>query len=292
MVYANSFIIGVNKAGTTSLFTALARLDSVCPSRKKETQYFSPIRYGRPLAPIEEYAEQFSRHRSEPIVLEASPDYFYGGASIAYAIRSITPTARAVVVLRDPRTRAYSWYKFAKTRNLLTADVTFDEYVARCVELGHGPESDPHMVGWRGLTGGRYEWWLGDWRRVLGEDLLVVFYEDLAADGDRVLGEVASHFGHHGDAGNLGVENVSRSVRHGGLQRVALRINNVGETFWRRAPRLKEALRTMYYQINGDARRDYMSAGAQSAMEGYFSPTLRELKCAGLVLPPSWQQSR
>ena len=57
----NLIIAGVPKAGTTSLFLALASHADVCGSRIKETQYFRPLLDGCELPPIGEYEASFAR---------------------------------------------------------------------------------------------------------------------------------------------------------------------------------------------------------------------------------------
>src|SRR5262245_42062490 len=52
-------IAGVNKAGTTSLFVSLSEHPDIAPSAVKETRFFLPARYGRPLESAADYDELF-----------------------------------------------------------------------------------------------------------------------------------------------------------------------------------------------------------------------------------------
>ena len=75
----DAIIAGVNKAGTTSLFVSLSTHPDVAPSSIKETGYFLPARYGRPLEPSSVWDGYFADAGDRPVHLEATPSYFYGG---------------------------------------------------------------------------------------------------------------------------------------------------------------------------------------------------------------------
>src|SRR6266568_3164674 len=79
-------IAGVNKAGTTSLFVSLSTHPEVSPSAIKETRYFLPVRYGRPLEPPSVWEGYFAAAPDRPLRLEATPSLFYGGAAMATAM--------------------------------------------------------------------------------------------------------------------------------------------------------------------------------------------------------------
>src|SRR5262249_12808285 len=128
-VAAHSVIAGVEKAGTTSLFRALSGHPQIAPSSVKETRYFQPILYGQPVAPIAEYESYFAGARTGQLRLEATPRYFYGGASIATRIReALGSEARVIVVLREPIARFESFFDFQKARLRIPADTTVADY--------------------------------------------------------------------------------------------------------------------------------------------------------------------
>ena len=86
----DAIIAGVNKAGTTSLFVSLSTHPHLAPSAIKEARYFLPARYGQPLEPFSVYEDYF-RDAPGPVHLEATPNYFYGGAAVAAAMRGKRP---------------------------------------------------------------------------------------------------------------------------------------------------------------------------------------------------------
>src|SRR3712207_9448996 len=56
----NLIIAGVGKGGTTSLFRYLGQHPQVCASRVKELRYFQSLRYGEPMAPLDQYTRHFA----------------------------------------------------------------------------------------------------------------------------------------------------------------------------------------------------------------------------------------
>ena len=127
----NFIVIGVSRAGTTTLFNAMAAHPQVCSSTAKETRYFQAVRYGEPLAPLAEYQAYFRRYAGEPVTMECTPDYFYGGAATAHAIKQVCDP-RVTIILREPIDRLISFFRFMQVRLQVPADMTLEQYVERC----------------------------------------------------------------------------------------------------------------------------------------------------------------
>lgn len=288
----DAIIAGVNKAGTTSLFNALAQQDGVRASRVKETHFFDPVRYGEPLPPLEHYEALFPAGPSLGTVLEATPGYFYGGERMATAIDTALPGVRVVVVLREPGDRAFSWWRYCCSRLMVDPDEPFVSYLARCEELGLSAEESRQFVPWRALSGGRYSEFLPWWQKVFGDRLLVLFYEDLREDFQAATERVAEHFGVLlRSPVTPAADNVTTDVRHRRLQRVALGVNRAGEHVWRRAPRLKQIGRSAYYRVNARAAQRRLSDGERRWLTEYFAEERSRLR--PMVDPqraPAWLQ--
>lgn len=107
----NFFILGAAKSGTTSLYEILKHHPQIHMSFVKEPMFFSRDDYYA--NGIEWYGRTFfpeapkTRWRGE-----ASPHYLYWADKVAPRIRASLESKdlRFVVALRDPVTRAYSWY--------------------------------------------------------------------------------------------------------------------------------------------------------------------------------------
>jgi hypothetical protein len=111
--WPNFFIVGAAKAGTTSLYYYLEEIPGVYMSKVKEPYYFSPHfvqRYpGETVTDKEEYLRLFENASSYIAVGEASPSYLWDPDS-PKLIHQAVPTARMIILLRDPIERAYSHY--------------------------------------------------------------------------------------------------------------------------------------------------------------------------------------
>jgi hypothetical protein len=124
----NFFIIGAQKAGTTSLYHYLAQHPQVYMSPVKEPGFFNhgidpngkiiEERFGNPgqrasrLSDIEEYRALFRGANDETAVGEASPPYIYAPGT-AERLGRYVPEAKVIAILRNPADRAYSAFLHA-----------------------------------------------------------------------------------------------------------------------------------------------------------------------------------
>ena len=127
MTMPNFFIVGAQKAGTTSLYHYLDQHPQVFMSPIKEPFFFDheinpegevvwrelkgrrqPPRF----ASIEEYRALFEGVRGEKAIGEASPLYIYAPGT-PERIERYAPGAKSVVLLRHPAERAYSAFLYA-----------------------------------------------------------------------------------------------------------------------------------------------------------------------------------
>src|SRR3712207_1803805 len=124
MTMPNFFIIGAQKAGTTSLYHYLKQHPQVYMSPVKEPFFFNheigpdgevlKERFGGPgrsrnpkFANLEEYCTLFEAVRDEEAIGEASVLYICVPGT-AERIERYAPGAKAIALLRDPADRAYS----------------------------------------------------------------------------------------------------------------------------------------------------------------------------------------
>ena len=107
----NLFIIGAAKAGTTALYDYLAQHPQVFLSRVKEPMFFSRDEYyARGLDWYE--GAYFEGAEAYPVRAEATPHYLYWSEKVAPRIKEVYEQrpVKFMVSLRDPVSRAYSWY--------------------------------------------------------------------------------------------------------------------------------------------------------------------------------------
>lgn len=290
MSVANAIIAGVNKAGTTSLFVTLGEHPDIATSSVKETRYFLPVRWNRPLTSRAEYEAYWETAGDAPVRLEATPAYFPGGPALVAAVREVCGTPKIVVVLRDPVTRLLSFFRFQKARMRIPEAMTLDEYLARADALTDADFADPANEVWFGARGGHYADYLPDWTDAFGDDVLVVFFEDLVDRPDTVVGTVAHFLGVDPapvTGRGLHSENRTTGFRSGWLQRLALRGNDRLEPFLRRHHGLKRRLRSLYLRLNGRSlAADEVDRAALARR--FAEPNARlaaQLRARGVTLP-------
>ncbi len=121
MTLPNFLIVGVEKAGTTSIYNYLKQHPQVYMSPVKETNFLEKdwetlIKdhnfKGKPskIVTFEQYKALFEGVTDEIAIGEASPNYLFHYESSAARIRKYVPEAKLIAILRDPAERAYSDY--------------------------------------------------------------------------------------------------------------------------------------------------------------------------------------
>lgn len=114
-VMPDFIIVGAQKAGTTSLFSYLAQHPQLHPSSKKEVHFFSDgkragvDRFGRGERWYRAHFPRRETLRDGDRAFEASPSYLFHPLA-PERIHRMVPTARLIVMLRNPVDRAISHY--------------------------------------------------------------------------------------------------------------------------------------------------------------------------------------
>jgi hypothetical protein len=296
---ANALIVGVNKAGTTSLFVTLGTHPEVAPASVKETRYFLPARWGQPLAPRVDYERYWLGAHDAPVRLEATPAYFSGGPALVQAVRAVCGDARILVVLREPVARLVSYFTFQQARLRVPASMTLTEYLERADALGDEDFRDPRNEPYFGARGGVYADYLPDWVDEFGEQVLVLFFDDLVRRPADTVARAATFLGIDPASlpgAGLSSENRTTGYRSTPLQRGALYLNDRFEPFLRRHHGVKRRLRAAYFRINGrplpttltDAERAVLTAryAADNARLAAFLATRGVGELPEWLVPP------
>jgi len=270
-------IAGAEKCGTTSLFGYLSRHPAIRASRHKETDHFRS-----PDATADGFWQCFD---GEPpaggVYLEASPGYMAEAASVAPRIHAALPQAKLIFVLRDPVDRLRSAFGFYKSRLHVPQDMTLDDFVDRCLRFERSPNGGSDgILPWHllALDRGRYERQIEAFEsRFRPDSLLLLEFDDLRADARGTALRAASFAGldvGEFPAGDLARENVTFQVRRPGLQRMALRVNDGFEPFWRRHPALKQKLLATYRRFNARPKTaEAMSPQTAERLAIYYAAT-------------------
>ena len=258
--WPNLFLVGVSKAGTTSLAGWLGRHPDVFMSPLKEPYFFTratpPL--VRTVKDEREYLALFGGARGERYRAEASPSYFWDETSPP-AIRKASPEASIVIALRDPVERAYSHYWTAVRYGL--EQRTFLDAVRSELELslplGHGA---PAYVD-RGFYAERVE----RYRGLFDGRVHVVLFEEMSAAPEDALGALLLELGLEPEPIELRRENAFALPRNAAAGAIL------------RSPRMRRAVRALLPQaVNARAESLLLQTGEKPPME----PEARELLTA------------
>lgn len=294
----NLVIVGVSKAGTTSLFNYLGQHPDICASDVKELRYLIPLRYGEALEPVDTYAAHFQHCNQQAYAMEATAGYFYGGDALARGLRETCPEARALVSLREPEARCWSFFQFVKAQTRIPKDMTFDTYLDRCEGLRQAGVDDTYEnKAFMGLTGGCYAEWLDAWVGEFGEQFRVVFFDDVAEDPRSSVKGICEWLAIDSDVVDefqFLVENKTEQYRNKVLQRAAITVNRRAESFFRRHETTKRTLRRYYYGVNRGSSGAKMSPAQRARLTDFYRPynkrLAEQLSAVGLSLPASWSR--
>lgn len=292
----NLVIAGVGKAGTTSLFSYLAQHPDVCASSIKEVNYFTPLRHGQDLEPLEVYAGYFSHCGGEKYLLEATPVYFYGGTPLISAMKETLPETRVLVSLRDPAPRLWSYFNFMKTRLRIDKQLTLDMYLEAALELrAQGADRSRANSPYWALSSGFYTDYISDWFDAFGSAFRVVFFEDLVTDPRIVVEQLCAWLAIDPEPSsrfNYAAENQTVLYKHRTLQKMALAVNNRGERFLRRHPEVKDGLRRTYYRLNRHAESLELDPTAHRRLDSVYASSNEalgaKLSSRGYHQLPGW----
>ena len=295
MNLANLIIAGVTKAGTTSLFTYLAAHSDICGASQKETCYFLPIRFGKDIPPIREYAKFFNKCHEQPYFLEASPGYFLGGKALALKIKELLPEVRIIIILRNPVERCISFFKFHKNMLHLPQNMAIKDYLLAC---GSFQEED-FKVGknyiYYGLLSGVYLQFMGYWLNVFGDNIRVYFFEELKKAPEHLLFKICDWLDIDRDLYkryNFIVENKTRNYNFRFLHNCALQFNKTFEKKLRSYIFIKRILRNIYFAINGCDVNEEIDRDSLEYLANYYyssNQKLRDLLVShGYKEFPSW----
>lgn len=197
-------VLGTMRGGTSSLYKLLGLHPDAVPSIRKETEYFSRchdqgLLWYRAHFPLSLRAGAHRRLRGHALrTFEATPGYLFNPQA-PVRLGSLLPSARFVVLLRDPVERAYSHHRHQLKLGL--EDLDFEQAIAREEERLAGErkrmEQDPeyhsralHLYSYMDL--GHYAEHLDSWLRHFPRDRFFIgrsedLFEDPPALYDQIV---------------------------------------------------------------------------------------------------------
>jgi len=203
MALPDFFIAGAPKAGTTAVHAALARHPALYMSAVKEPKFFltdgPPPPRGGP-GDVQTYREHVWQRDDYEALFAAAPAGILRGESTPFylynrdaqrRIRALIPSARLIVILRDPVERAHSNWAHLWSAGLDPVD----DFVLACAEEQRRIEAG-WADFWRYTSLGRYGDQLEHLYTVFPRDQVLVFrYHALIESPGLVLDQICAFLG-------------------------------------------------------------------------------------------------
>jgi hypothetical protein len=295
-VLPNLLVAGVPKAGTGSLFWYLGQHPDICPSAVKEIGFFTPLRREDGVLPsVESYMQHFSHWAGQRYAMEATPNYCYGGDRLRAGIKVTLGRPRIVISLRDPVDRLWSAYTMQRTKGNLPGIRSFDEYVSACEGVLRRGERVRALAG---LSVGMYGDYVPRWLDDFGEDVKVVFRDDLSANPRAVVAELCRWLSiDHRPAGSLDYEARNQTVHalNPAVGRAVFVAKERSEAVLSRTPRLRGGLRTAYVRFCTGELSESLQPRTRTRLEALYresnSTVAAALRARGYRSLPVWLEA-
>jgi hypothetical protein len=295
MTLPNLLIVGVPKAGTSSLFDYLAQHPDICASSKKETGYFTGRREDGRRGPVEDYERYFVHRTRERYAMEATPASCYGGPQVIEAIRVTLDQPRIVLILRDPVERLWSAYTFQRSLGHLGEIGSFDEYVVAAERARSQLPSIYEQGSLKGLSIGVYADFVPAWLDAFGTDASVLFFDELRQAPVEVVRSVAGWLSIDTEVVSgfrFEVRNPTIHPRSLALARAAAIARGASKRVLPSAPALRRRFRDAYFRINRGRIDERPSEETLAHLRSFYAPSnaivASALEAHGARTLPPW----
>lgn len=269
----NLLIIGVPKAGTTSIFSYLNLHKDVFGSNPKEPGYFHPLRWGEKLANIAKYEKAFSGYSNQKYAMEATPGYFYGGKKVSDKMKKLLPNSKVIIVLRDPVQRLFSFYKYKLSLGHIDSGLSFDDYLEKCKSMPINEKIKKENYDFWGMEGGLYADLLKTWQYTYGDNLKVCFFDDLVKDRVQFTSDICNWLGidfENIDTTKMAIENKSMLYRSKSLQNFAMSFDKKLAVLWNFMPFVKKPFSFVYNLFNSKPHNAVLSNSSRKELEKFY----------------------
>lgn len=183
----NFLVIGAQRSATRWLRANLEEHpDIFTPSAS--VAYFSDHSKTR-VRTFRNYQRHFEAWAGEPFVGESSPDYLLPAndpRSVAVRIREQLPEARLIAILRDPVDRMYSALLHHIKRGRLPVDADLFAMVTG---------DDPDVAALDLIGAGMYARNLRPFAEIFGDQLRILFHDDVRTEPAKVYASALDHIG-------------------------------------------------------------------------------------------------
>lgn len=192
------FLVGAPKSGTTAIYAYLQRHPDVFMSTPKEPQFFAEdiFRHQRNITSLPAYMDCFGAAKGQKWAGEASVAYL-GSPQAAREIKSFSPRARIVIILRNPvdvMHAQHSERRFAGTEHIRDFEAALDSREERKWRSGPFKGQKVIRLSYRDLA--RYAEPVARYFDAFDrENIHVILYDDFRSNASAAFDELLRFLG-------------------------------------------------------------------------------------------------
>lgn len=289
----NVIIIGVTKAGTTSLRQYLIDHHAISGAKIKETFFWN--RNDAIHQPdLERYKAMFPEANT-PIVLDNTPRYFHDLHQNCGLLKThLGKDLKVILILREPKGRVFSFYKFKKRRLEIDEQVDFTQYVQQSFAASDEEKRASNEL-LAGIDEGCYDGPLKNWEIAFGENLKVVFFDQLKSDPTACAQSIAQWLGVDDSFYNdydFKKENQSVGFKNKGLHQFGMTMYKTLEPILLKNKGFRRFITNMYYRMNGKAIEEKMTEEIKTQLDQCYADSLMKLSALESIkkseFKPNW----
>jgi hypothetical protein len=274
----NVIIIGVTKAGTTSLRQYLIDHPEIAGAKIKETFFWNRDNaIDHP--DLDRYKVMFEESNATWL-LDNTPRYFHDLADKCNNLKThLGSDLKVILILREPKSRVFSFYKFKKRRLEIAEQTSFTQYVEQCLKASDADKRASNEL-LAGVDEGCYAEPLGKWESAYGDQLKVVFFDQLKSDPTRCVQSIASWLeldGSFYDQYDFKKENQSVGFKNRGLHKLGMGVYKTLEPILLKNKGIRRMITNAYYALNGKTIEEKMTEESKSKLDAFYSHSITEL---------------
>lgn len=247
----NTLIVGVQKAGTTTLHDWLSQHpDIYAPNALKDVEYFSADYDEKEV--VEKLNNDFKGHENESVILQTYVNYMLYDESLKQ-INKILPDVKIIVIFRDPVDRAISAYRyFVKMKKEKRSMEEALIYKPKEIK-DYSEENNNFTYIEHGLYGKQLQTLCSIFKK---ENILLLNFDDLSDKPKEILNKVYRFINVDFYLPNLSEKNKTGSVRFDLLNRFVLKPNKFKKLFirtlidWWLPPKKRKLIRQWIIELN------------------------------------------
>ncbi|GAB5524369.1 MAG: hypothetical protein Roseis2KO_22410 [Roseivirga sp.] len=221
-LYADIFLAGAPKSGSTFLFSALANHSGICASEPKEPDFYldrnNPYRKPEKHLLKKKYQDYFSSLNDHLLHLDGTQLTIYQ-TDLINTIAHFTKKPKILFIFREPAERILSSFRYTSNNLSAVNDMTFSQYVdyllsgddeaikSHCknVQAGYSLSNE--------LRFSDYGFYLHKWREAVGaENIKVFLFEDMKSNTQDCYEQICHFLGLQKEPMQAKIDQMNRSV--------------------------------------------------------------------------------